>query len=119
MRANILSVTVFVLLLAVRAALPQAAAESVLLNGNSATATAKAGTVLGNALNKTSNKIAGQIQAVPQPKIATHKAQRATQAQSHPPAPPTAPANGASMITSVQGGRLTHSSATPAPPSPK
>jgi hypothetical protein len=120
MRAHILSVSLFVLFLAVRPALPQAAAESVLLNGHSATATAKAGTVLGNALNKTSNKIAGQIQAVPQSKIVTHKAQRAPQAQSHPPAPATTPANaGASMITSVQGGRVTHSSTTPATPSPK
>jgi hypothetical protein len=118
MRAHILPVTLFVLLLAVRAAFPQAAAESVLLNGNSATAAAKAGTVLGNALNKTSNKIGGQIQTVPQSKVVTHKAQRAAQIQSHPPAPGTAKANGASMITSIQGGRVTHSSATPAPPSP-
>ena len=115
MRAYILSVILFVLLLAVRVAFPQAAAESVLLNGNSATATAKAGTALGNALNKTTNKIAGQIQTVPQSKVVTHKTQRAAQVQSHPPATATAPSKGTSMITSIQGGRVTHSSAPPSP----
>ena len=118
MRAHILPVTLFVILLAVGAAFPQAAAESVLLNGNSATAAAKAGTVLGNTLNKSSNKIAGQIQTVPQSKVVTHTSKRATKSPRHLLAPAPATANGAPMITSIQGGRVTHSSATPTPPPP-
>jgi hypothetical protein len=116
MRANILLVTLFVLVLSVSAAFAQAAAESVLLNGNSATAAAKAGTVLDNTWNKISNKTARQIQTVPQAKVVTHTSKRGTPSASHLPAP--AIANRASMITSVQGGRLTRSSATPTPPSP-
>jgi hypothetical protein len=123
-RVHIALVTLFVLYLAVGAAFPQAAAESVLLNGNSATAAAKAGAAMGNALNKASNKIAGQIQTVQPAKVVTHKVQSAPQAQSHPSAPATSTttttttttSNGAPMITSIQGGRVTRSSATPTPP---
>lgn len=111
MRVHILGVILFTFVLAVGAAFPQAAAESVLLNGNSATGAAKAGTVLGNTLNKTSNRIAGQIQTVPQSRVVTHTSKRATPSPSHRHAP--ASANGASMITSIQGGRVTHSSAAP------
>jgi hypothetical protein len=115
MRVQILGVILFTFVLAVGAAFPQAAAESVLLNGNSATGTAKAGTVLGNTLNKTSNRIAGQIQTVPQSRVVTHSSKRATQSPSHRHAPVAASANGASMITSIQGGRVTHSSAASPP----
>lgn len=117
MRDHILCVGLFVLL-AVSVAFPQAAAESVLLNGNSATATAKAGTILGNTLNKTSSRIAGQIQTVPQSKVTIHPSKRATQSISHLHTPTATTGNAASMITSIQGGRVTHSSATPTAPPP-
>ena len=116
MRAHILYVTLFVLLLAVSAAFPQAAAESILLNGNSATAGAKAGSVLGNTLNKTNNRIAGQIQAVPQSKAVIHTSKPAAQSRGNVHAPTTATGNGASMITSIQGGRVTRPSTGPAAP---
>ncbi len=102
-------------LISAPAAFPQAAAESVLLNSNSATATAKAGTTLGNALNKTSDDLAGRIEKYPRAKVIVHKKYRAPQSQPQtPPAAPTvAKAGGASLITSIQGGRVTHSSAPP------
>jgi len=118
MRAHILYVTLFVLLLAVTAAFPQAAAESVLLNGNSAAAGAKAATVLSNTLNKAGNRIAGQIETLPQSKPVIHTSKPVTHSPSHRNAPKTTTTNGASMITSIQGGRVTNSSAAPTAPSP-
>ncbi len=109
---------VLLALLSPPAAFSQAAAESVLLNGNSATATAKAGTALGNALNKTSDNLAGRIEKYPRAKVIVHKKYRAPQPQTPPAAaaPTVAKTGGASMITSIQGGRVTR---TPAPPTSK
>ncbi len=125
MRARVLIGITLLVLLAVPAALSQAAAESVLLNSNSAAATAKAGTSLGNALNSASGKLGGQIQNIPQSKTVTHRAlgvhktQTASQArqvaQAKNPPLATKPASGGSMITSVQGGKVTRS----APPTPQ
>ncbi len=42
-------------------AFAQAAAESVLLNANSATATVKAGSALGSALNRVNKQLAGRV----------------------------------------------------------
>jgi hypothetical protein len=108
----------FLLLLAVGAAFPQAAAEAILLNGSSATAVAKAGTVLGNTLNKTNSRISGDVRTLPQSKVITHTKKPALQAR-HLHAPATITTNEASMVTSIQGGRVTDPSATVTPPSTK
>ena len=119
MRGHIASVTMFLLLVGVGAAFPQAAADAMLLNGSSASAVAKAGTVLGNTLNKTNSRISGEVQTLPQSKVITRTKKPAVQAQSHLHAPATITRNEASMITSIQGGRVTYSSATVTPRSTK
>ena len=128
MRARILIGIALLLLLAVPAAFSQAAAESILLNSNSAAATAKAGSSLGNALNSAGGKLGGQIQNIPQSgsaapaKVVVHRTQTASQPRQvaqakNPPAAGTKPASGGSMITSVQGGRVTRpTQASPATP---
>ena len=117
MRARILLGIVFTVLLGVRAAFPQAAAESVMLNAHSAAATAKAGSALGNALNKASNNLAGKIQTVPKSTTVNGKIQHVQAAKARPAGAATAPgsasgtsasgkpASGTSMITSIQGTR--------------
>jgi hypothetical protein len=117
MRARILLGIMFTVLLSVRAAFPQAAAESVMLNAHSAAATTKAGSVLGNALNRASNHIAGQIQTVPKATTVSGKVQHVQAAKTRPAGAATAPiaasgtsaagkpAAGTSMITSIQGAR--------------
>jgi hypothetical protein len=117
MRARILLGIIFTVLLSVRAAFPQAAAESVMLNAHSAAATTKAGSVLGDALNKASNHVAGQIQTAPKSTTVTGKIQHVQAAKTQPAGAATAPgsaagkpaagkpASGASMITSIQGTR--------------
>lgn len=127
MRARIL-IGIILVILATTAAFAQAAAESVLLNQSSAAATAKAGTSLGGALNRASSSLGGQVQNIPQSKTVTHtavvghKTQNAAQPRQvartkNPPPVGAKPASGGSMITSVQGGRVTHATqATPATP---
>jgi hypothetical protein len=121
MRARILLGIMFTVLLSVRAAFPQAAAESVMLNAHSAAATAKAGSALGDALNKASHNIAGQIQTVPKSTTVNGKVQHVQAAKARPAGAATAPASasgtsasgkpasgtssGTSMITSIQGAR--------------
>jgi hypothetical protein len=117
MRARILLGVMFSVLLGVRAAFPQAAAESVMLNAHSAAATAKAGSALGDALNKASSHIAGQIQTVPKATTVNGKIQHVQAAKTRPAGAATAPvaasgtsasgkaASGTSMITSIQGAR--------------
>lgn len=117
MRARILLGIMFTVLLGVRAAFPQAAAESVMLNAHSAAATTKAGSALGNALNKVSSNIAGQIQTAPKSTTANGKIQHVQAAKTRPAGAATAPASasgtsasgkpasGTSMITSIQGTR--------------
>jgi hypothetical protein len=128
MRVRVLIGITLLVLLAVPAAFSQAAAESILLNSNSAAATAKAGTSLGNSLNSAGGKLGGQIQNIPQSKSATHsgvvvhRTQTASQTRQvaqtkNPPPVGAKPASGGSMITSVQGGRVTRPpQATPVAP---
>lgn len=128
MRARVLIESTLVIILATPAAFAQAAAETVLLNQSAATATAKAGTSLGSALNRASSGLGGQIQNIPQSrtaasaKVIVHRSQPATTRQQlaqakNPPAAGAKPASGGSMIMSVQGGRVTRTtpatSATP------
>jgi hypothetical protein len=121
MRARILLGIMFTVLLSVRAAFPQAAAESVMLNAHSAAATAKAGSALGDALNKAGNNVAGKIQTVPKSTTVNDKVQHVQAAKTRPTGAATAPASasgtsvsakpasgtssGTSMITSIQGAR--------------
>jgi hypothetical protein len=88
----------------------QAAAESVLLNANSATATAKAGSALGSVLNHVNQQLGGQVQQV------THPALGATSQGSKPASTGpdrgsairsgTGPAAG-NLITSIDGAAST------------
>jgi predicted metalloprotease with PDZ domain len=125
MRARIVIGITLTMIVAVPAAFSQAAAESILLNQSSAAATVKAGTSLGNALNKAGSQLGRQIQNIPQSRVVTaphlgaQTSQRAAQtrhvAQVKPPAPAgKSGASGGSMILSVQGGHVTHASAVPA-----
>ncbi|HKS72017.1 MAG TPA: hypothetical protein VJQ82_02395 [Terriglobales bacterium] len=111
MRVRILPVVLFVLVLGVDIALSQAAAESVLLNGNSAAVAAKAGTVLGNTLNESTHTTAGKIQTVGRSKAVANR--RGTGSQTPLQTPSTGSGKGASMITSIRGGRVTSSSTAP------
>jgi hypothetical protein len=125
MRAHSLAGVILTIFLGVQAGYPQAAAESVLLNGNSAGATVKAGSALGKAFNKTSGKLGQRAQrSVAEPSGMTFKIERTPRIPA--PAPSTAPATSTnsdartkfptsgSLITSIQGGYITHSSSSAA-----
>jgi cytochrome c biogenesis protein CcdA len=88
-------------------AFAQAAAESVLLNGASAGATAKFGSQLGSALNQSSKQLAGRVQQQMQPAPGKVSPGRV---QSIPKSPVKGTAVGAAatpgqgpMIASIQG----------------
>jgi hypothetical protein len=126
MRAHILASITFSLFLGVQAAYPQAAAESVLLNSNSATATVKAGSAMGKALNKASSKLGNQVQrTVAEPSVTTVTIERTprtpapTANKAAPPAATKPAPAGGSLITSIQGGHVTRSSSTDATPTSK
>lgn len=114
MRAHILAGITITILLGAQAAYSQAAAESVLLNNSSATATVKAGSGIGNALNKASNKLRNQVQqTIAEPSTMTVKIERTPRIPANPasavaPATKPAPATGA-LIISIQGGQLKRS----------
>src|SRR5215472_3058164 len=113
MTAQILSVTLFVLL-AIGGAFPQAATEWGLLNANSAVAAGKTATVYGNRLSRSTKNIAKQIPTVRQPKAEVHRGRHVT--QSAPAFSRAAGPSARSMIVSIQRGRATHSSLHPNPP---
>lgn len=123
MRPHILAGVVLTVFLGIQAAYPQAAAESVLLNSNSATATVKAGSVLGKALNKASSQSSNQVQrtVAPSGMSVTIERKPRTPAPSAAKAAPTtsspqpATASGP-LITSIQGGHVTRSAAVPSEP---
>lgn len=115
MRVHILAGITLTIFLGVQAAYPQAAAESVLLNSNSATATVKAGSALGNALNKASGKLGNRVQrTVAEPSginVIIERTPRTPATPAPAAATTTKPATtGGSLITSIQGGRVTRSS---------
>lgn len=115
MRFPILAGITLTIFLGVQAAYPQAAAESVLLNSNSATATVKAGSALGNALNKTGSKLGNRVQrTVAEPSgvnIVIERTPRTPATPAPAAATTTKPATTrGSLITSIQGGRVTRSS---------
>ena len=123
MRPHLLAGITLILFLGAQTAYPQAAAESVLLNSHSATATVKAGSTLGNALNKASNKLGDQVEnttAAPSGMSVIIERKPRTPAPSATKPAPTAAvtkaaAGGGSLITSIQGGRLSRSSSTVTP----
>src|SRR5712692_7291597 len=107
MRVRILLGIMFAVLLGVRAAFPQAVAESAMVHAHSAATTAKAGSALGDALNKATNNIAGQIQTVPKSTAVNGKIQHIRPQKTQPAGAATAPgsAAGVSMIVSIRGVR--------------
>lgn len=127
MRAHFLAGTTITILLAVQAAYSQAAAESVLLNSNSAAATVKAGTSIGNALNKASGKLANQVPtAVNHPKRTQSSGVNVViERTPRTAAPATAatttakPATSGTMITSIQGGHITRPAVAATAPADK
>ena len=76
MRVHTLPVILSVFLLATNAAFAQAASEWVLLNGNSATAAGKAGTLLGNSVHRTHSKVAGKSLKITPPTSASSTSKR-------------------------------------------
>ncbi len=118
MRVHLLAGIILTVFLGIQAAYPQAAAESVLLNSSSATASVKAGSAVGKALNKAGSKLGNRVQrTVTEPSgvnVIIERTPRtpkppATPAASTPAATTTKPTNG-SLISSIQGGRVTRSS---------
>ncbi len=107
MRARILFGIMFSAVLGVRAAFPQAVAESAMVHAHSAATTAKAGSILGNALNKATNNIAGQIQTIPKSTTVNAKIQHLRPQKAQPASAATEPgsSSGGSMIVSIQGVR--------------
>ncbi len=122
MRPHFLAGVILTVLLGIQAAYPQAAAESVLLNSNSATATVKAGSALGKALNKASGQTSNQIQRTVAPSamsVTVERKPRTPAPSSEKPATTTSspkPATGGSLITSIQGGHVTRSGPAPSEP---
>jgi hypothetical protein len=102
MKRFVLSIMVLSLALAFSRtpAFAQAAAESVLLNANSAATTAKAGSALGSALNRVNRQLGGQVQEVTHPEVGM-TSQRAPQSAQTNRALVT-PATG-NLITSING----------------
>ncbi|SRR5216684_5168011 len=99
----------------------QAAAESVLLDANSATATANAGSTLGSALNRANQKLAGRVQQeVSQP--AARKMPQAVSVSTSPVKgatvrPGTTPTPGV-VVTSIQGSATVCAPSAPPPSTP-
>ena len=94
----------------------QAAAESALLNANSATTAAKAGSALGSALSRVNKQLAGQVSEVSHPALGetSPAKQPASAAQESAGRPGTTPASGA-LITSLDGAASTSCVPTNAP----
>ncbi|HEX8926124.1 MAG TPA: hypothetical protein VF786_10050 [Terriglobales bacterium] len=116
MRPHSLAGVVLTVFLGIQAAYPQAAAESVLLNSNSATATVKAGSALGKALNKASSNLGNQVPRTVAPSgmsVTIERKPRTPAPSAATPAPPTSSSKPAaasgSLITSIQGGHVTRS----------
>lgn len=97
-------------------AFAQAAAESVLLNGSTGTATVKAGSALGSVLNQSMQKIAGQLPP-PAPGKTPQVPARSVPTTPHKAAAAAAYARTAHaqgpMISSIQGVGTTCASAHP------
>ena len=104
MKLPIFCTLTLVLVFLGRCAFAQAAAESVLLNGSTSTATVKAGSALGSVLNQSMQKIAGKLPQ-PAPGKKTQVPARSVPTTPHKAAAAytrTAPAPGP-MISSIQG----------------
>jgi hypothetical protein len=118
MRAQIVATGVFFAAVSAYPVFGQALAEGALVHANAAAATAKAGTALGNALNKATTQIGQQMQTVTQTHVAGGTPQRVphiTPASSGSGAQPGT-SSGGPMITSISGGRQNCApTPTPAP----
>jgi len=106
MRAQIVAAGVFFAMVGAYPVFGQALAEGALVHANAGAAAAKAGTALGNALNKATTQIGQQMQTVTQ----THVSGGTPQSVPHT----TAAASGSGaqlgtssggLITSISGGR--------------
>jgi len=119
MKRFMLSITVlpWALVFSPGSAFGQAAAESVLLNANSATTAAKAGSALGSALSRVNKQLAGQVSEVSHPAlgVTSQAKQPVRAAQDSAERPGTTPASGA-LITSIDGAAST--GCVPANPPP-
>lgn len=111
MRAQILASGVLFAMAGAYPVFGQALAEGALVHANSAAATAKAGTALGNALNNATTHIGQQMHTVTQthvagtPQSVPRTATVASGSNGSPAASPTSSSSpGGSMIISVKGG---------------
>ncbi len=116
MRAQIVAAAAFVALVCAYPVFGQALAEGALVHANSAAATAKAGTALGNALNNATTHIGQQMHTVTQTHVAVGTPQHVphtTTASSGSGARPGT-SSGGSMITSIKGGGRQNCAPAPA-----
>jgi hypothetical protein len=120
MRTRMVVVGIFLAVAGASPAFGQALAEGAMVHANSAAAGVKAGTALGNALNKATGHIAQQMHTVTQGTTGSGKVQAVPRASKQPVnagnANKTAP--GGSMITSIRGAQKP-CAAAPAAASPQ
>src|ERR1700746_430554 len=117
MRAHILAAGALFTVAGAYPVFGQALAEGALVHANSAAATAKAGTALGNALNHATTQIGQQMHTVTQTHVAggTPQSVPHTTAAASDSSAQAGTSSGNSMITSISGGRQNCAPA-PAPP---
>jgi len=118
MRAQIVAAGVFFAVVGAYPVFGQALAEGALVHANSAAATAKAGTALGNALSKATTQIGQQMQTVTQthvaggtPQSVPHTAAAASGSSGSSGASASS-SSGPLTITSIKGGQPSCAPAT-------
>ncbi len=107
MRAQIVAAGVFFVVVGACPVFGQALAEGALVHANSAAATAKAGTALGNALNKATTQIGQQMHTVTQTHVAGDTPQNVphTTTAAAGSGAQTGRSSGPLTITSIKGGQ--------------
>jgi hypothetical protein len=109
MRAQIVAAGVFFAVVGAYPVFGQALAEGALVHANSAAATAKAGTALGNALNKATTQLGQQMHTVTQTHVAggtpQYVPQTAAGASGNSGSAGAASSSGPLTITSIKGGQ--------------
>jgi len=118
MRAQIAAAGVFFAVVGTYPVFGQALAEGALVHANSAAATAKAGTALGNALNKATTQIGQQMHTVTQTHVAGGTPQNVphTTPGSSGRGAQASPSSGGLTITSIRGGQQPCAPASAAAP---
>jgi hypothetical protein len=117
MRAQMVAAGVFFAVVGAYPVFGQALAEGALVHANSAAATAKAGTALGNALNKATTQIGQQMHTVTQTHVAggTPQSVPHTTAATSGSSGSSGASSGPLTITSIKGGQPSCAQTSAAP----